>query len=158
MQEVFLPDEAATTAFAARLAEALASQPGGVIYLEGELGAGKTTLARALLRALGVQGSVRSPTYTLLEPYEVGGREILHMDLYRLREPLELENLGLSDFPPSSTLWLVEWPERAAGLLPPADLRLRLTAEGPARRLRIEAAPDWAARLAGDSPECRAIL
>ena len=138
MKPLVLADAGATEALGARLARALAQQPGLVIYLEGDLGAGKTTLARGLLRALGVQGAIRSPTYTLMEVYEPAGRAVLHMDLYRLTDPLELQNLGLADFPPNKTLWLVEWPERGAGLLPPFDLRLRLAAEGAGRVVNVD--------------------
>lgn len=136
-----LADEAATRALGVWLAGRLRTQAGGVLYLEGDLGAGKTTLARALLRELGVEGVIRSPTYTLVEPYETGGRRILHLDLYRLNDPLELENLGLADDPPATTLWLVEWPARAAGLLPPADMTIRLALDGAGRRAELSAAP-----------------
>jgi tRNA threonylcarbamoyladenosine biosynthesis protein TsaE len=98
-----------------------------VVYLEGELGAGKTTFARGFLRALGVTQPVRSPTYTLLEPYAAHGRTLLHVDLYRLRDPSELEPLGLRDFARAGHVWLIEWPERAAGQLPAADLALAFT-------------------------------
>lgn len=124
-----------TEAAGAALARALADRPGAVIYLEGELGAGKTTLARGLLRALGVSGTVRSPTYTLMEPYAVSGRSVLHMDLYRLSDPAELWELGLDSYPVEQTLWLVEWPERGGGLLPPPALRLRLAHRGDCRVL-----------------------
>ncbi|MFZ1099851.1 MAG: tRNA (adenosine(37)-N6)-threonylcarbamoyltransferase complex ATPase subunit type 1 TsaE [Steroidobacteraceae bacterium] len=93
-----------------------------VIYLTGELGAGKTTFARGFLRALGVAEAVRSPTYALLEIYPAGAITVVHLDLYRLSEPRELESLGLRDWAQPGHLWLVEWPERGAGLLPPADL------------------------------------
>lgn len=135
----FLPDESATTAAGAALARALGPAPGGVIFLEGDLGAGKTTLARGLLRALGVQGAVRSPTYTLIEPYELPQGRLLHIDLYRIADPEELEQLGLADFPPSDTWWLVEWPGRGEGLLPPADLEIRLRAQGAGRCLEYVA-------------------
>lgn len=138
--ELQLPDEAATERLGARLALRLRAHPGGIVYLEGDLGAGKTTLARALLRALGQRGAVRSPTYTLMEPYTLDGHAVLHLDLYRLHDPLELVQLGLGDYPPASTLWLVEWPERGGALLPPADLRLCLAREGSGRRVRLETA------------------
>jgi tRNA threonylcarbamoyladenosine biosynthesis protein TsaE len=95
-----------------------------VVYLEGELGAGKTTFARGFLRAFGVTQPVRSPTYTLLEPYETPRGTLLHIDLYRLHDPSELEPLGLRDFAREGYVWLIEWPDRAGGQLPPADLAL----------------------------------
>lgn len=94
-----------------------------VLELSGGLGAGKTTFARGLLRALGVTRTIKSPSYGLLELYDVAGWCVLHLDLYRLHEPGELENLGLRDHHAGRTLWLVEWPEQGAGQLPPADAR-----------------------------------
>jgi tRNA threonylcarbamoyladenosine biosynthesis protein TsaE len=131
-----LPDAEATEAFAQQLARALDGQRGGVIHLRGTLGAGKTTLARSLLRALGVTGTICSPTYTLMEPYDLPGRRVLHMDLYRIDAP-DLEQLGLDDYPPQETLWLVEWPEKGGALLPPADLDLLLEVSGAGRKIRI---------------------
>lgn len=134
-----LPDDAATEALGAALARALGPAPGGVVYLQGPLGAGKTTLARGWLRALGVTGSIRSPTYTLIEPYTLaGGRELLHLDLYRLKTPDELVGLGLDDWSPSRVWWLVEWPECGAGQLPPPTVRVQLAADGEGRQARIE--------------------
>jgi tRNA threonylcarbamoyladenosine biosynthesis protein TsaE len=123
-----------TAALGAAVARALAGRAGAVLYLQGPLGAGKTTLARGLLRALGVEGAIRSPTYTLLEPYEIGDRSLVHLDLYRLNDERELEPLGLRDYPPERCWWLVEWPERAGSRLPAADLVVTLTHEGAARR------------------------
>ncbi len=119
-----LPGEAATNALARQLAPAV--RGGGVVFLRGELGAGKTTFARALLRALGVGGRVKSPTYTLLERYKVDGRDAFHLDLYRIADPGELEWLGLDELDSPATLVLVEWPERGAGALPAADLYVTL--------------------------------
>lgn len=96
--------------------------PCRVVTLSGDLGAGKSTFARGVLRALGERGAIKSPSYTLLESYELPGITVIHLDLYRLRDPDELENLGLADYYRPGFLWLVEWPERAAGRLPPADL------------------------------------
>jgi len=135
-----LDDADATTRAGAALARALGSKTRRVpvaIMLEGDLGAGKTTLARGLLRALGVDGPVRSPTYTLVEPYDTRIGRALHLDLYRIADPGELDFLGLDDSDVS--LWLVEWPERGAGALPTADLWLRLRRDGDGRELRIEA-------------------
>jgi len=104
----------------------------GILYLEGELGAGKTTLARGFLAARGHTGAVRSPTFTLLETYALGRLTVLHIDLYRLRAPQELEALGLKDFALPEHVWLVEWPERGAGVLPEPDVHiaLRVATEG----------------------------
>ena len=122
-----------------------------VIYLTGELGAGKTTFARGVLRALGVTTAVRSPTYTLLELYELGALTVLHIDLYRLRDAAELEPLGLREWARPGTLWLIEWPERGGGRLPPADLTLTLTVDPPAHDIALsadsEAGNAWLARL-----------
>jgi tRNA threonylcarbamoyladenosine biosynthesis protein TsaE len=98
-----------------------------VVELSGELGSGKSTLARGVLRALGVTGPIKSPSYTLLELYELRDVTVVHLDLYRLNDPGELENLGLADYHEPGFLWLVEWPERAQGRLPPPDLRLEFS-------------------------------
>ncbi|GAB5606440.1 hypothetical protein TK5_25200 [Sideroxyarcus sp. TK5] len=119
---IALPNEEATVAFAMRLAHAI--HPGLVIYLRGDLGAGKTTLVRALLLALGYTGRVKSPTYTLVESYEVRGLHLRHFDLYRFRDADEWEEAGFRDEFDAHNICLVEWPERAAGLLPDADLSL----------------------------------
>ena len=110
-----------------------------MIYLHGDLGTGKTTLARGILRGLGHQGPARSPTYTLIEPYEIGPRRAYHLDLYRLADPEELEYLGLRDFLSDEALWLVEWPERGAGLLPAADLSIAIDYLSQGRRLTLTA-------------------
>lgn len=144
---VELPDEAATRALGARLAEGLLASGGGVLFLHGDLGAGKTTLARGLLRACGVTGTLRSPTYTLMEPYTVSGQAFLHLDLYRLVDPSEVENLGLRDHPPDSTIWLVEWPLKGAGFLPAADLEVYLAALGEGRVATLVTAPTGGANL-----------
>lgn len=137
-QEQYLEDDHATEQLGAMLWQEWASKAGGVFYLKGDLGAGKTTLARGLLRAAGVAGTLRSPTYTLMEPYEAGGHRFLHLDLYRLADPGEVEQLGLLDYPPDTTLWLVEWPEKGAGYLPRPDLVIHLRAESTGRRARLE--------------------
>jgi tRNA threonylcarbamoyladenosine biosynthesis protein TsaE len=120
-----LPDVAATEALGAALAAS--RPPRAVVYLHGDLGAGKSTLARAVLRALGVRGAIRSPTYTLIEPYRLdSGDEALHLDLYRIAAVGELEFLGLDALAPQAALWLIEWPERGGNALPQADLRVDL--------------------------------
>ncbi|MBA3024174.1 MAG: tRNA (adenosine(37)-N6)-threonylcarbamoyltransferase complex ATPase subunit type 1 TsaE [Sideroxydans sp.] len=119
---IVLPNEEATAAFALRLAHAI--RPGLVIYLRGDLGAGKTTLVRALLLALGYKGRVKSPTYTLVESYDVRGLHLRHFDLYRFRDADEWEEAGFRDEFDAHNICLVEWPEQAAGLLPEADLSL----------------------------------
>ncbi len=144
MQQLFLPDAEATGALGARLAASL--PPRAVVHLHGDLGAGKSTLARALLRALGVTGTIRSPTYTLVEQYPLAaGGLALHLDLYRIGDPGELEFLGLDDAP--ARLWLIEWPERGQGALPSPDLEVALQVDGTGRRAlltaRTPAAEDW---------------
>jgi tRNA threonylcarbamoyladenosine biosynthesis protein TsaE len=133
------PDEAACAATAGELAR----RPGlarACIELHGPLGAGKTTFARHLLRALGVQGRVKSPTYAVLEPYELPGLSISHFDFYRFSNAREWEDAGFRELFAAPGLKLVEWPEHAAALLPPADLRLFITpGEGQARTVRAEA-------------------
>jgi len=133
-----LADESAMSSFGAALAAA-AGPDGLIVHLSGELGAGKTTLARGVLRGLGHQGPVPSPTYTLVEPYECADRRCLHVDLYRLADPSELEYLGLRDEFDPSLLLLVEWPERGRGGLPGADLLIGLDDEGSGRIARVQA-------------------
>ena len=144
MKQYLLADEEATTALGARLAQVLLDAGRGIVFLYGDLGAGKTTLARGLLRASGLTGTLRSPTYTLMEPYQAGAQGFLHLDLYRLTDPTEVENLGLRDYPPESTIWLVEWPERGEGFLPAPDLVVRLAPDGEGRVAEIEARPTGA--------------
>lgn len=135
MTPVVLPDAEATAALARALAAT--RPPHAVMHLAGDLGAGKSTLARELLRALGVQGPIRSPTYTLVERYAVPGGEAWHLDLYRIGDPGELEFLGLD--PAEACLWLVEWAERGAGALPPPDLIVELDHSVDGRDARLTA-------------------
>lgn len=133
-----LPFEADTQALGARLASALQrSQRGAFIALQGELGVGKTTLTRALITALGHRGPVVSPSYTLLEPYPLGERRLLHLDLYRIADPEELEYLGWREWDAEHDWVVVEWPENGAGFLPRADLNLQMEYAGEARRIAL---------------------
>ena len=131
-----LPAPADTDALGAALARALPPEP-VVACLQGNLGAGKSTLARALLRELGVTGAIRSPTYTLVERYALPGGEAVHLDLYRIAGAGELDFLGLDELR-DARLWLVEWPERGAGALPPPDLEIRLAMSGGGRVAELQ--------------------
>jgi tRNA threonylcarbamoyladenosine biosynthesis protein TsaE len=128
-----LDSEAATINLGRLLAPAL--DAAGVIFLSGGLGAGKTTLCRGLLRGLGYDGAVKSPTFTLVEPYELERGSVYHFDLYRLAHPDELDYLGAEDYFAAEALCLIEWPERGAGFLPTPDLELTLTVTSEASRL-----------------------
>lgn len=134
-ESVYLADEAATLEFGAALLPRLGAS--ALVFLRGGLGAGKTTLVRGILRGLGHEGSVKSPTYTLLEPYEVRGRKIYHFDLYRIGDPGELEFIGMDELLDEQALKLVEWPERAGDLLPVPDLEICLDPEGEGRRVEV---------------------
>ena len=162
--KTFLPDEAATLALGAALAECL--EPGLVVYLRGDLGAGKTTLARGVLRALGHLGPVRSPTYTLVELYALSRLDLHHFDFYRFRDPREWIDAGFRDSFNGRNVSLVEWPEKAAGLLPPPDVEIALAASGSGRSASFTwhslagqkclalLADRWPARASGSSSTC----
>ena len=111
---------------------------GGIILLNGDLGVGKTTLVRGLLRSLGFEGTVKSPTYTLVEPYTINGRNLFHFDLYRLGDPEELEYMGGRDYWSEDALCLIEWPAKARGYLPEEDLSLTIIHDGEKRKISVE--------------------
>jgi tRNA threonylcarbamoyladenosine biosynthesis protein TsaE len=131
-----LPDAADT----ARLGAALAAgvEPGRALHLSGDLGTGKTTLVRGLLRALGVTGPVKSPTYTWVEPYELSRLDLYHFDFYRLADRTEWLSSGLREYFRPDAFCIVEWPEKAGSLLPSPDLRIELQYDGESRRARID--------------------
>jgi tRNA threonylcarbamoyladenosine biosynthesis protein TsaE len=132
-----LADETDTEAIGAALAPAL--QPGLVIYLEGDLGAGKTTLVRGLLRALGHTGKVKSPTYTLIEPYVVSRLHLYHFDFYRFAFPEEYIEAGLDEYFSGKGVCIVEWPAKASPFLAPPDVRASLQVDGSGRLLEVSA-------------------
>jgi tRNA threonylcarbamoyladenosine biosynthesis protein TsaE len=131
----FLAAEADTLAIGAEFAQGL--QPGMVIYLSGDLGAGKTTLARGMLRGLGYGGKVKSPTFTLVELYKVSSLYLYHFDFYRIDDPQELADAGFRDYFNADSVCLIEWPEKAAAGLPVADVTISMRVEDSGRRLEI---------------------
>ena len=145
-----LHDEEAMERFGQRLAQL--TQGLGILFLEGDLGAGKTTLSRGIIRGLGHVGPVKSPTFTLVEPYEIGTVRAFHFDLYRLVDPEELEYMGIRDYFDGDALCLIEWPQKGAGFLPKPDLTITISAAVVGRSLQIlpqtERGEAWCAVLA----------
>ena len=155
MSEVtlYLADEQAMSDFGARIARV--TQGHGLILLEGNLGMGKTTLSRGIIRGLGHVGAVKSPTFTLVEPYEIGDIRAFHFDLYRLVDPEELEFLGIRDYFEDDALCLIEWPDKGAGFLPKPDLTITISPQDSGRSLKIlsqgSRGEAWCAALALES-------
>lgn len=131
----FLPDEAATLAWAAQFAKRLSGAE--LVFLKGDLGAGKTTLVRGVLRAWGFEGAVKSPTYTLLEPYEIAGQTVYHFDFYRVEDPQELDFIGVDELISASAIKFVEWPDAFTERLPAPDYEIHLTDELEGRRIAV---------------------
>ena len=139
MQE-FLPDTDATEQFGGKLFHCLPTKC--VVYLQGDLGAGKTTLVRGYLRAAGYSGTVKSPTYNLVEEYTVSNQKIYHFDLYRLNSPEELEWIGISDYFQQDCVCFIEWPDKGSGFLPKPDKVIYLSTQGTGRLAEIVALDD----------------
>ena len=134
-KRILASSEEELAAIGSTIAESL--KPGDIIYLDGELGAGKTTLVRGILKGMGYKGIVPSPTYTLLELYEVGNYSVAHFDLYRLQNPRELEEIGMRDYLDGSTILLIEWPERGLGALPRPTLCIILRYANEGREIQL---------------------
>ncbi|TVT81602.1 tRNA (adenosine(37)-N6)-threonylcarbamoyltransferase complex ATPase subunit type 1 TsaE [Pseudomonas sp. H3(2019)] len=152
MSEVtlYLANEDAMVTLGNRIAQV--TEGHGIIFLDGDLGAGKTTLSRGIIRGLGHVGSVKSPTFTLVEPYEIGDIRAFHFDLYRLVDPEELEFLGIRDYLEDDALCLIEWPQKGAGFLPKPDLTITISPHDSGRSLNLSPqglrGESWCAALA----------
>lgn len=149
---LYMADEEAMQALGAKLAAITAGR--GVIFLEGDLGAGKTTLSRGIIRGLGHIGAVKSPTFTLVEPYEIDTLRAYHFDLYRLVDPEELEYLGIRDYFDGQALCLIEWPQRGEGFLPKPDMTITISPHASGRSLSLKPQSPlgelWAVGLSGE--------
>lgn len=149
MIKLALANEQETVDFGAELAKHIPDK--AVIFLMGALGAGKTTLVRGLLRAVGHQGSTKSPTYTLVEPYVIGTRQFYHFDLYRLADPEELEYMGIRDYLDEDAVCLFEWPDKGHGVLPKPDLTIELRYVGESREVRLSGSQqEWVSNWLGE--------
>ena len=133
--ELYIEDEDAMTRLGYALAEQTAGH--GIIFLQGDLGAGKTTLSRGIIRGFGHEGPVKSPTFTLVEPYEINDVRVWHFDLYRLADPEELEYLGIRDYFADDDLCLIEWPQQGQGYLPQPDLEITIKTHNTGRTVRL---------------------
>jgi tRNA threonylcarbamoyladenosine biosynthesis protein TsaE len=143
-----LANEDEMVVFGARIGKCLAAHPQAIsLHLLGDLGAGKTTLTRGILRAFGHQGAVKSPTYTLVEEYELAQRRIYHFDLYRLGDPEELEYMGIRDYFSEGNIGLIEWPARGEGVLPVPDVIVKIAVDGTGRKLELSTANNNLQRL-----------
>jgi len=147
--QYFVPSEHLMEQFGACLTPLLGHHV--LLTLEGELGAGKTTLVRGLLRGTGYSGPVKSPTFSLVEPYEIGTNRVFHFDMYRLQDPEELEYIGIRDYLSASALCIVEWPEKAGVFLPASDIHIMITRKGHGRELCIQAQTERGQKVIRDS-------
>jgi tRNA threonylcarbamoyladenosine biosynthesis protein TsaE len=144
--QLFLADDTASILLGQQIALNIPQQQ-FVIHLKGDLGAGKTTFSRGLIQALGHDGNVKSPTYTLVEHYQLASRDIFHFDLYRLSDPEELDYLGIDDYFSGNALCLIEWPQQAGNALPPPDLLIELSYHNTGRMVEITALSETAKHL-----------
>jgi len=143
-QKFYIDNEADMVAFGERLGKVFRAQPTSqCIFLNGDLGAGKTTLSRGILRAFGHTGAVKSPTYTLVEVYEFPERRVYHFDLYRLGDPEELEYMGIRDYFSDGSICLMEWPERGQGVLPEPDMFIDIKVQGMGRMILLATNSDF---------------